>query len=640
MAYLAEKQDGDEYRGCRSPCISVLLPDFLPLISNMKGLTMIERKPSNIAGFLLLPAICLLMSETAFAERLWPMQLGQTYTFNQSNPSNDTWAVTVSIDGYVTHNSQNYFHLAAFNYENSSAAENWGYVRSAQNCFYSSPGDDFIDFQKAPVGTKWIIFDEDGEYTCKVIEIVAIEPITVPYGTFSESYKHCKYYCVDPDNLSLGKSGDWFEWIVPGVGWVKQEDYNVSEPGPVIMELTAITQNSDLTGDTFVRLEDFAVIAKWWLDDCDTANDFCDGADFDLSGQVSLVDLLTIVQNWQHEPVPQLDYSGDYECDLPDFDGYIMIQQNGCHADIYLGYDGPYAGIVNGNVINITLNDDNNVGTMQLVFSSEGDSFTATYDIEGAGAGSFNGWLTEQPGDEPDIRWVYINDPGVSGHEGFNGYMSKYETTHAQYAQYLNAALISGDVTVNGNSVVGSSGSNSGTDFTGQSYYVLNGSGYTYNGALRGGAARIHWTGRSFTVDAGFENHPVTHVSWYGATAFAGYYGWRLPTEWEWQAVADYNGTFTYGCGTTIDNSKANYAGSVHPYGTTRVGHFGAFGYGLSDLSGNVFEWTSSIGTSGNGYRTVRGGSWQYNVSNCAAAYRYNYGQSYTNYHVGFRVCR
>ncbi len=39
------------------------------------------------------------------------------------------------------------------------------------------------------------------------------------------------------------------------------------------------------------------------------------------------------------------------------------------------------------------------------------------------------------------MEWVYINDPGVSGHEGFNGYMSRYETTNAQYCQYLNSAL-------------------------------------------------------------------------------------------------------------------------------------------------------------------------------------------------------
>ena len=62
--------------------------------------------------------------------------------------------------------------------------------------------------------------------------------------------------------------------------------------------------------------------------------------------------------------------------------------------------------------------------------------------------------------------WVYINDPGVSGHEGFNGYMSKYETTNAQYCQYLNAALASGDIRVSGNIVYGNSG-----EYNGQVYF-------------------------------------------------------------------------------------------------------------------------------------------------------------------------
>ena len=43
--------------------------------------------------------------------------------------------------------------------------------------------------------------------------------------------------------------------------------------------------------------------------------------------------------------------------------------------------------------------------------------------------------------------WVSINDPGVPEHEGFVGQMSKYETTNAQYCQFLNAAIASGDIT-------------------------------------------------------------------------------------------------------------------------------------------------------------------------------------------------
>ena len=238
--------------------------------------------------------------------------------------------------------------------------------------------------------------------------------------------------------------------------------------------------------------------------------------------------------------------------------------------------------------------------------------------------------------------FVSINDPGVSGHEGFNGEMSKYETTNAQYCEYLNAALASGDIYVDGSYVKGANGSNSGTDFVGETYYNLDGSGYTYNGATNGGAARINYSGGIFTVDIGFETHPVTYVSWYGSTAFAAYYSWRLPTEWEWQAVADYDGSYTYGHGPgTITNSLANYRDSTHPDGTTVVGVYGSIhGYGMSDMAGNVWEWTSSLYDPAYSYRVIRGGSWHLYDTYCTVSSRYDSNPFSTYYYVGFRVCR
>lgn len=241
-----------------------------------------------------------------------------------------------------------------------------------------------------------------------------------------------------------------------------------------------------------------------------------------------------------------------------------------------------------------------------------------------------------------DITWISISDPGVPDHEGFDGQMSKYETTNAQFAYYLNRAIETGDIIVDGSYVKGAIGWNSGQDFTGQNYYDLAGSGTTYNGATNGGAARIHWMGSSFTVDSGFENHPVTYVSWYGAKAFASYFGWRLPTEWEWQAVADYNGTFNYGCGTTLNNDIANYRNSVHPDGTTVVGALGTYGFGVCDMAGNVFEWTDSCyyaNCDGN-YRVLRGGSWAFYDYYCSVSYRYYYNPFGLGISFGFRVCR
>ncbi len=237
-----------------------------------------------------------------------------------------------------------------------------------------------------------------------------------------------------------------------------------------------------------------------------------------------------------------------------------------------------------------------------------------------------------QPQPQSNITWVSISDPGVSGHEGFTGDMSKYEATNSQYCQYLNAALASGDITVSDNYVVGDSGA-----YNGCNYYRLDGPGFTYDGATNGGKSRIIYANGEFAVESGFENHPVTYVSWYGATAFAAYYDWRLPTEWEWQAVADYDGSYTYGCGTSINNSIANYLNSTHPYGTTPVGQYGTFGYGVADMAGNIWEWTSTVSVN---YRVMRGGGWYYPDGYCTVSYRLNSSPSSVYYDTGFRVCR
>jgi hypothetical protein len=239
--------------------------------------------------------------------------------------------------------------------------------------------------------------------------------------------------------------------------------------------------------------------------------------------------------------------------------------------------------------------------------------------------------LTCEPGPNTPLVFADINDPG------FFGQMSRYEVTNTQYCHFLNAALASGDITVNGTDVYGAGGSNSGADSVAQRYYRGDGSGYTGYGASNGGAARIHYGGGAFSVDEGFGNHPVTYVSWYGAMAFADYYGYSLPTEDQWQAVADYDGTYIYGCGATIDPSIANYRASEHPDGTIPVGSFGLYGHGMGDMAGNVWEWTSSGSDSS---RIFRGGSLGSIDSDCAVSVRGD-GIPYANYYdTGFRVCR
>jgi len=239
--------------------------------------------------------------------------------------------------------------------------------------------------------------------------------------------------------------------------------------------------------------------------------------------------------------------------------------------------------------------------------------------------------LSWETGTNMPLVFVDINDLG------FCGQMGKYEVTNDQYCDFLNAAMASGDITIDGNDVLGASGSNSGEDYAGQRYYRCNGSGYTGYGATHGGASRIHYNEGVFSVDEGFGNHPVTYVSWYGAMAFCNYYGYYLPAEDQWQAVADFDGTYFYGCGQIIDPGIANYRVSEHPDGTAPVGSFGIYGYGMSDMAGNVWEWTSSsLGDN----RIFRGGSMGSVESDCDVSIRAD-GIPYANYwDIGFRVCR
>jgi formylglycine-generating enzyme required for sulfatase activity len=120
------------------------------------------------------------------------------------------------------------------------------------------------------------------------------------------------------------------------------------------------------------------------------------------------------------------------------------------------------------------------------------------------------------------------------------------------------------------------------------------------------------WSQQVALVGGG--DRPVVKVTWHDADAYCRHYGKRLPTEQEWEKAARGTDGQKFPWGNEEPTSRhALFATKWNGYGTLAlVGSHetGTSPYGIQDLAGNVWEWTSSDYDNSDQYTVIRGGSW------------------------------
>jgi formylglycine-generating enzyme required for sulfatase activity len=230
------------------------------------------------------------------------------------------------------------------------------------------------------------------------------------------------------------------------------------------------------------------------------------------------------------------------------------------------------------------------------------------------------------------------------------------DVTTEQYAAFLNEALADGYVKFDGDEITGY--------YPGDIYRAIKHEEEIKAGdwifiPINDPSQRIKFDGVVFTVQNGYDNHPMTMVSWFGAWGYCEYFQFRLPSEKEWEKAARGSDERPFPWGDDIQRNNANYYASHDPFEdmsnfgsrTSPVGFYNgkkygdyqtldsASPYGLYDMAGNVWQWTGDV-YQGMHLRFLRGGSKDTYDMDLRIWVRNNATPTYFSPGAGFRCVR
>lgn len=149
-------------------------------------------------------------------------------------------------------------------------------------------------------------------------------------------------------------------------------------------------------------------------------------------------------------------------------------------------------------------------------------------------------------------------------------------------------------------------------------------------------------------------NLPVENVSWFDASTYCSDLGGSLPTEAQWEYAARGNSVSEFYWGDKSPDIHAWFHRNAENQ-SRPVAQKLANGFGLYDMSGNVFEWTSTWyadyakgrgalnnpqGPSTGTARVTRGGSWFSDAASLKVSSRFSNRPNFSNYKLGFRCVK